>query len=150
MHEPTEDDTMEIGAVVKSGKKGTSRKGKGMNTRRVGERAHAQDPELSCRSRVLLLLPQGPHQRRVQNSYRRREGQQEQRRDKRKDKRFQQEERMSECDGRFGTTEPRNEQKQHQSRRGPRNGRRVASTHDLRGQSHPRLDRDFQQGCREL
>ena len=52
------DDPMEIGAVGKERVK------------------RLRDPEPPCRSRVLLLSPQGPHQRGVQNSYRRREGQQ--------------------------------------------------------------------------
>ena len=50
----------------------------------------------------------------------------------------------SECDGRSRASKPGNEQQQYQSRRGPGHGRRVASTHDLCGQSHARFDDQFQ------
>ena len=67
-------DPMEIGAVGKSGKKGTGKKGKGKNDQKGLRKGPGQGkgpgPRTPCRSRVLLLSPEGPHQRGVQNSYR--------------------------------------------------------------------------------
>ena len=151
VHEPMGDDPMEIGAVGKSGKKGTGKRGKGKNDQKGrgkgsgrGKGPGTQNPP--CRSRVILLSPQGPDQRGVQNSYRRREGQQVQGRERQEKGETvpAKGKETSECDGRSRTREPRNEQQQRQSRRGPGHGRRVASTHDLRGQSDAWLGREFQ------
>ena len=130
VHEPMGDDPMEIGAVGKSGKKGTGKKGKGKNDQKSRRKGPGQGKGPG--------EPEGPHQRGTQNSYRRREGQQVQGQTvpaKGKE--------SSECDARSRTWEPRNEQQQRQSRRGPGHGRRDASTHDLRGQSHAWLGREF-------
>ena len=111
VHEPMGDDPMEIGAVGKSGKKGTGKKGKGKNDQNGRGKGPGQgkkrlrDPEPPCRSRVLLLSPQGPHQRGVQNSYRRREGHEVQGRERQEKGRTvtTKGKETSECDGRSRT-----------------------------------------------
>ena len=128
---------MVIGAVGKSGKKGTGKKGKGKNDQKGRGKAQAkrktQELRTKCRARVLLLPPQGPRQRGMQNPYVRREGQQEQGRERQENgQTFQAKgEEMSECVGRSRARKPGNEQQQHQSRRGSGHSRRVAGTHDL-------------------
>ena len=61
VHEPMGDDSMEIGAVGKSGKKGTGKKGKGKNEPEGSGkgprlRKRLRDPEPHCRSRVRATL----------------------------------------------------------------------------------------------
>ena len=135
VHEPMGDDPMEIGAVGKSGKKGTGKKGKGKNDQKGREKGPGQGKGSGT---------QNPHADR--ECFYCREGQQVQGRERQETGQPvpAKGRETSECDEWSRTREPRNEQQQHQSRRGPGHGRRVASTHDLRGQNHAWLDREFQ------
>ena len=150
VHEPIGDDPMEIGAVGKREKRAQARKEKVRTTRRVGERAQARDQAPGHRTPMQIegapTANTRANQRGMQDSYGRRKGQQEQGREKQeKGQTIQAKgEETSECVGRSRTRKSRNEQQQHQLRRGPGHCLRVTSTHDLRSQSHARLDSQFQ------
>ena len=127
---------------ARAARRAQARKEKARTTIRVGERAQARVLGPPRRSRVLYCHRKGHIKEvcriRIADE---RDSKSKDEKDKRKDKRFRQneKERVNAMEGR-GHGNPRNEQ-QHQSRRGPGHGRRVASTHDLRGQSHAWLDR---------
>ena len=115
VHEPMGDDPMEIGAVGKSGKKGKGKKGKGKNDQKGGGKGPGQGkgtgtPNPHADRECFYCHRKGPHQRGLQNSYRRREGEQVQGREKQEKGQTVQAEgkETSECVRR----EPRNVQQQ--------------------------------------
>ena len=151
VHEAMGDDPMEIGAVGKSGKKGTDKKGKGENDQKgrgkgpdQGKGSRTQNPQAD---RECFYCHRQGH---IKEDCRirmadERDSKNKDEKDKRKDERFSAKgEETSECAGRSRVRKPGNEQQQHQSRRGPGHGPRVASTHDLRGQSHARFNSQLQ------
>ena len=151
VHEPMRDDPMEIGAIGKSGKKGTGKKGKGKNDQKgLGKgpgQAKGSGTQNPNADRECFYCHRKGH---VKEECRirmadERDSKNKDEKDKRKDKRFRQKEkkRMNALEGR-GQGIPGKEQQQHQSRRGSGHSRRVASTHDLCTQSNARFDDQFQ------
>ena len=102
VHEPMGDDPMEIGAVGKSGKKGTGK-------RRVGESTQAKEkapgPRTTMQIESAFTVPGRGHNKeecrvRIADE---RDSKSKDEKDKRKDKQFRQKEKTSECDGRSRT-----------------------------------------------
>ena len=108
VHELMGDDPMEIEAVGKSGKKGRGKKGKGKNDQKGRGKGPGQGKGSGTQNPLQIETATARA--------------------------------TSKRNAEFAkpTRGTGNEQQQHQSRRGPGHGRRVASTHDLRGQSHAR------------
>ena len=150
VHEPMGDDPMEIGAIGKSGKKGTGKKGKGKNDQKGRRKAPGQGKGSGTQNpnadRECFHCHRKGH---VKEECRIRMA--DERGSKNKDEKDEKGqtvqakgEETSEFVGRSRTRKPENEQQQHQSRRGSGHSRRVASTHDLCTQSNARLEDQFQ------